>query len=199
MMITQNTRQKGFTVDDGCKQNTLIFSEAIALMKRSEGGIITIADISKAFDTVSHEMIGGGLRRKGVPEHLVRLIENMYVGCSTHVPKNGSVELLRGAKQGDPLSPLLFNLAVEPILDQLTLETPGVRVGPDDHLAVLAFADDMIMIGKDRSEAQKQLDLLDGYLMSLEMSLSADKCATFEIKPKNRPGQLRTLTCKCKG
>ena len=54
--ITQDTRQKVFTFDDGCKHNTMILKEAIVRIKTCEGGVATIVDISKAFDTVPYEM-----------------------------------------------------------------------------------------------------------------------------------------------
>ena len=187
--ITQNVRQKGFTSDDGCKQNTMIFKEAIEMMKTSKGGISTVVDISKAFDTVPHVMIGAGLRRKGVPEHLTKLVENMYVGCTTDVRARDEIvriELKRGVKQGDLLSPLLFNLAIEPIIEKLSNETQRISVDNVHRLAALAFADNLIMIGRDGTDAQEQLTLLDEFLTSLGMSLVHEKCAAFEIRARQK-------------
>ena len=134
-------------------------------------------------------MIGEGLRRKGVPEHLTKVIENLYFGCATNIrTRDEGVrnELKRVVKQGDPLSPLLFHLAMESILKRLTNDTQGINMDGEHRIAALAFADDLIMVGKDRDEAQNQLELLDNYLTTLGMSLAYSKCAAFEIKARRK-------------
>ena len=57
----------------------MIFKEAIKMMTTSKGGVSTVVDISKAFDTVPHIMIRrkGCLGRKGIPEHFTKLVESM--------------------------------------------------------------------------------------------------------------------------
>ncbi|XP_061942880.1 uncharacterized protein LOC133667679 [Apis cerana] len=81
--IKQHPRQKGFTQEDGCKNNIAILSSALAKMKEESGGVITIIDISKAFDTVPHEAISKGLETKGVPSLVSKYVQDMYRGCKT--------------------------------------------------------------------------------------------------------------------
>lgn len=52
--------------------------------------------------------------------------------------------LRRGVKQGDPLSPLLFNLVLDPLLQQLHQSADGFPVA-DQHLAAMAYADDVTL------------------------------------------------------
>ena len=53
--------------EDGCKNNIAILSSALTKMKEDSGGVITIIDISKAFDTVPHGEINQSLMNKEVP------------------------------------------------------------------------------------------------------------------------------------
>lgn len=55
----------------------------------------------------------------------------------------------RGIKQGCPLSPFLFNLVMEAVLESVADEVDGLRLNQDGQLTlpmILAFADDLIII-----------------------------------------------------
>lgn len=117
----------------------------------------------------------------------------MYTECSTIIQtsnkkndnKNGvKINIRRGVKQGDPLSPLLFNLCMEPLLETLEETSEGITLKENNKLPTLAFADDFVTLGKDRKEAQSQFDTVTLYLQNLGMSISADKCKAFQIVKK---------------
>ena len=187
--IKQHIRQKGFTQEDGCKNNIAILSSALTKMKEDSGGIITIIDISKAFDTVPHGEISQSLMNKGVPSPICEYIQKMYIGCKTIIycrdKKTLPVDILRGVKQGDPLSPLLFNLIIDPIIGTLDETTEGIKL-ENENISVLAFADDLVLLAKDKETADKQNRLINEYLDDLKMKVSAEKCTTFEIKRQNK-------------
>jgi hypothetical protein len=92
--------------------------------------------------------------------------------------------MLRGVKQGDPLSPLLFNACLDPLLEELQRETTGIKINSDNKVSVLAFADDVILLGKNEKEAQEQINILNKYLGTLYMNVSEEKCQTFQVVTK---------------
>jgi len=49
-------------------------------------------DMSKAVDTIAHEAIPDALRRKGLPEPVVRLVTDSYTNMQT-VIKQGTIEI----------------------------------------------------------------------------------------------------------
>jgi len=53
-----------------------------------------------------------------------------------------------GLKQGDPLSPILFNLALQKVIQSIKTVHSGIKIGKE-QLNVLAFADDIVLIGKN--------------------------------------------------
>ena len=56
----------------------------------------------------------------GLPNDFTRLVSNLYSGASTEfITPHGHtspVDIRRGAFHGDPLSPLLFDLMLEPLI-----------------------------------------------------------------------------------
>jgi hypothetical protein len=181
--IVQNIRQKGFTSANGCKINAEIVNTALKRSKRDHGGVFTIVDISKAFDTVPHSAIAPSLARKGISAPLIELINGMYTNIRTKIKtRNGNgveIEILRGVKQGDPLSPTLFNLCLEPLLEAVEESTEGIRISDTNKIPILVFADDIVLVGSEKKEAQKQLTMVHEYLDGLGMSISGDKSQTF--------------------
>ena len=181
--VVMTPRQKGFTSEAGCFNNVHILSELLRHSKTAEGLVAVQLDVSKAFDTIPHEAIGAALRKKGLPELVVRLVVDSYKDVHTTINNRDTkidIKLQRGVKQGDPLSPLLFNLVMEPMLGALESQ-PGYKIGDEDGVSVLAFADDIILTAKTAPQASNLLRSAEAYLRGLGMSISAAKCATFRI------------------
>jgi len=181
--VTITPRQKGFTSEAGCFNNVHVFNELLRHAKQTDGLVAVQLDVSKAFDTIPHEAIGAALRKKGLPEFVVRLVEDSYQRVSTSIRNKGdSIDIMikRGVKQGDPLSPLLFNLIMEPLLQNLQ-RMSGYRVA-DETISVLAFADDIFLVARTASEADTLLKAAEAYLTGLGMKISVGKCACFQVK-----------------
>ena len=89
-------------------------------------------DLAKAFDSVSHKHIKVVLEERSVDPAVVELIMDCYKGISTQVRTESrftnKIKMKVGVKQGDPLSPLLFNLAIDPLLTSGTIRSLSLRM-----------------------------------------------------------------------
>ena len=76
-----------------------------------------ITDLKKAYDSVRREVLYAILSEFGIPMKLVKLMKMCLAGTYSRVwvGKNFSdmFRIRNGLKQGDVLSPLLFNFALE--------------------------------------------------------------------------------------
>jgi len=59
-------------------------------------------------------------------------------------------------KQGDSLSPILFNLAFQKMIQSLKMVPSGIKIGKE-QLNLLAYADDLVLIGKNKIEIRHHL------------------------------------------
>jgi hypothetical protein len=104
--------------------------------------------------------------------HITTDIE--HLGSTTHV------DIRRGVKQGDPLSPYVFNAIMNPLLEQLE-NLRGYTIDDSHSISSLAFADDIILLADDRDTAQNLLTHTETYLQNLGMEIAPNKCISFQI------------------
>ena len=86
-------------------------------------GILLAIDFEKAFDSLNHSFLFNVLEKLNFGEYFVQWIKTFYTDVSTCVLNNGFTTDLfpvrLGVRQGDPLSPLLFILALEMLVCQI--------------------------------------------------------------------------------
>ena len=82
-------------------------------------------------------------------------------------------------KQGDPLSPFVFNAILNPLLE--LEEIKGFTIDDSHSISSLAFADDIILVADDPAKAQQLLTHSEHYFWSLGMNVAANKCASFQL------------------
>ena len=80
-------------------------------------------DLNKAFNSVPHEALWRILHNYNFPKQLITLIQLLYSWPADYPAVNNfslfAAMTLRGLRQGCPMSPILFNLFIDPILRSL--------------------------------------------------------------------------------
>ncbi|NXA48421.1 POLR protein, partial [Nothocercus julius] len=132
----------------------------------------------KAFDTVSHQHIFQVLGHKGVDKHIIGLIRDLYTNCGTTMEVGGqrseSIKILGGVKQGDPLSPVLFNLALDPLLCGLESKGVGFKYG-EQLVTSLAFADDLALLSDSWEGMQQNIKVVEEFCQLTGLRVQASK------------------------
>jgi hypothetical protein len=187
---TFSPREKGFVSEAGCFDNVHIPNEIISVAKPNEGMIGIQLDVSKAFDTIPHEAIGPALRRQNMPNEICQTITDSHRRLSTRISCKGQViniEIKRGVKQGDPLSPFIFNTLVNPLLEQLEAKQ-GFKLNENHSISCLAFAEDLILLAVNDIKARQLLRLTESYFGQLGMRSLLKNVRRLELPPQRIRG-----------
>ena len=141
-LLEFQSRQRAFVRGDGITDN--VFLLRCLLMDTCEDlkpMCLAFLDVSKAFDSVSHATLLLAAERMGAPGPFISYLTTLCSEASTvlHVDGRFSDPLKqnRGIRQGDPLSPLLFNCVIDWALASLDPEM-GKVVGGGPRLNHLA-------------------------------------------------------------
>lgn len=168
---TFNYAQTGFVAKHGCIQSLLIGQE---IHDRGFSTSVYI-DLEKAYDRVNLNLLTADLYRRHTPPVLIRLIQDLFMGCKTRVVVNGkltdTISLHTGLFQGSILSPFLWNVYMDDLANALN---GPLRPFP----RAIFFADDIRLFFK-RSEVhliQAQLDMISNWCTAKNMKPSNAKC-----------------------
>ena len=79
-------------------------------------------DYAKAFDCVDHSKLWKILQEMGLPDHLTCLLKNLYAGqLELDIEQQTPFQIRKGVRQDCILSPCLFNLYAEYIMQNAGL------------------------------------------------------------------------------
>jgi hypothetical protein len=181
--------QKGFIKKtNGCSEHGIMLNELLYDARRKNKNlVVTAIDFTNAFGSVPHEMIMSVMRQRNFPDWMTAIVGDMYDGATSIIELKGNrsnrIGWKRGVKQGCPLSPLLFNLRIEPLLQGVERANRRrgacVEVGEDRiEFATQVYADDVVFVSQQPEGIVDMLRTLEDFTRWSRMEVNVAKCAT---------------------
>ncbi|KAG7308870.1 hypothetical protein JYU34_006132 [Plutella xylostella] len=136
-------------------------------------------DYEKAFDSIEHWAVFQSLHRCNIDKRYIDTLRELYGSATMQVRMHNltsPVQIKRGVRQGDTLSPKLFTNVLEDVMKTLNWDERGVNIN-GRRLSHLRFADDIIILAEDVSDLQCMLaELHEASLkVGLRMNMSKTK------------------------
>lgn len=161
-----------------------IFTARCILDERWRKGKVTYIlslDLKQAFDMLKLEHITAILKFKGVPNYLINRIIGACLSERTCIQwfgrKTEKVGKTRGVKQGCPLSPTIFTIALHSVIETIVEVLGNYKINGEsmDPPMVLAYADDIIIISENTIELDRFLHKFIPTAGSIGLELNASK------------------------
>ena len=178
---------KAFPMGRGDRKHDNLWILRCLLKQARSCGIgvkLAFLDVRKAFDSVSHESLLLAAERIGLPSPLLGYLRLYYARLRTRLKVGGRrsayFSVKQGVRQGDPLSPLLFNSVIDWVLEDLPAEL-GASLG-DERVPYLGFADDLVLTAESSIGLVTSLEYVIAKLRLCGLELNPSKCRVLTIR-----------------
>ncbi|KAK3511279.1 hypothetical protein QTP70_034774, partial [Hemibagrus guttatus] len=142
-------------------------------------------DLEKAYDRVPREELWYCMRKSGVAEKYVRVVQDMYersrtvVRCAVSHIKEFKVVV--GLHQGSALSPFLFAIVMDQLSEEVRQESPWTMM----------FADDIMICSESREQVEENLERWRFALERRGMKVSRSKTGYMCVNEREGSGTVR--------
>jgi hypothetical protein len=130
------------------------------------------------------------MRIFGLPEKIIRLIQEMYMNYTCQVEHNGKllepIIVESGIKQGCLLSPTLFLMVLDIMMIKAMNRKKGIQWGLHDKLEDLDIADNICIVVQSFKDTEAKLNGLKVEAQNTGMKINSQKSKEMRVNPKNK-------------
>ena len=141
-------------------------------------------DLTQAFDRVKLEDVVPLLQKREVHPRIITIINklntNNYTSIKIADKLSDKIPLTTGIRQGDSLSPTLFNIIMDEIITEVKKVERGYRMG-DKEIKAICYADDVVLISESEDNLQRLLYKFEQTASAFNMLISTSKTQCLTI------------------
>ena len=174
--------QKGFLGQRYIGENIqTVYDLMEYLENKDKNGMLLLLDFEKAFDSIEWDYLNEVLKVFGFGQQFIRWFGILYKNACSCIINNGNFsdffKLGRSCRQGDPLSPFLFILAIEPLALNIKIseKIKGISCG-HEIIKIGLYADDtFLMLDGSESSLRESITLLNNFEVFSGLKINLDK------------------------
>ncbi|KAK3527991.1 hypothetical protein QTP86_013103 [Hemibagrus guttatus] len=144
-----------------------------------------LENLETVYDSVKREELWYCMRKSGVAEKYVKVVQDMYersrtvVRCAVGQTEEFKVEV--GLHQGSALSPFLFAIVMDQLSEEVRQESPWT----------IMFADDIVMCSESREQVEENLERWRFALERRGMKVNRSKTEYMCVNEREGSGTVR--------
>ena len=184
-LLTSDDLQFGFKRNSSCSHAIFLLSQTIDyFINHGSNVYMASLDARKAFDRINHVKLFNIMLDRGLPARFVKLIFDWYSKLSAAVKWNNVLSsfflIKSGVRQGGILSPILFNLYADVMLQSLNKSDLGCHLG-SIYVGYIAYADDIILLSASICDLQSMINICFTEGAKLDIIFNASKSCLFKV------------------
>ena len=146
-------------------------------------------DFKKAYAWVNRNLLFCKLDSLGLSSKIIKALYSLYYNVQSFVEINGNYtewfDIKSGLKQDCILFPLLFNIFIINLVDEVKKLSVGVKLD-NEKICALLYADDVVFLCENESELQKCLDVLSTWCNTNDLVVNLDKSKLVHFRTQSR-------------
>jgi endonuclease/exonuclease/phosphatase family metal-dependent hydrolase len=184
-IITNREEQQGFRSNRSTTDAIFILRQVREKsLEYNTPAFLCFVDLTKAFDRVKLKDVIDILIEQNVPSQVIKLVQELNTDSSTKIRVNGelsnTIATSAGIRQGDSLSPFLFNLIMDRIIEEVVSLKVGYRLGKES-ISVVCYADDAVLLAESQEDLQNLLNKFEEASKKYNMQISIGKTKSMVI------------------
>ena len=179
--------QNGFRPNRNCDDHIFVLLNLLKNRKAKHlSTFVAFIDAEKAFDRVNRHLLLYKLLKAGITGKVYSIIKNIYQLCQCCVDINGHITQRFfsniGVRQGDTLSPTLFNIFINDIVHEINSLGLGILLDNGERVSILLYADDIALLAESERNLQKMLDVIFHWGQNWEIKFNCNKSQVMHFR-----------------
>ena len=182
--------QCGFRKGRSCLDQAYVLMSIIKnRMNVNKDTYVAFVDMEKCFDWVDREMLFYKLLMYNIDGYFYKAVKSLYSDTLSCLRLNDKFtdwfDTKSGVRQGEVLSPTLFNIMINDLVKEINELNMGVDCGAD-KVSILLYADDIALISDDAEKLQNILNYMKSWCTKWRMKVNVKKTNVVHFRKKRK-------------
>jgi hypothetical protein len=172
--------QNGFRQNRSCEDHIFAVTSIVRnRLANKKPTFCAFIDLEKAFDWVNRDLLLYKLLSYNVDGKIYKSIQSLFKETSSCIELINNVRsdwfnVSSGVRQGDPISPTLFSIFINDLVNHMKVNGPTLNMGNVD-LNMLLYADDMVLLADSEIDLQVLLTELHSWCNKWRLKVNEQK------------------------